>query len=181
MDRRTVRLRLATAIVAGVAAGLSIIAFRVSNAASYLSDAPETCINCHVMNSFYAGWAHGSHGTVAVCNDCHVPHENVARKIFFKGMDGSRHSFYFTFRLEPQVMRMNPGAVPVIYKNCVRCHERQVMLTSMASSGSDRLCWDCHRETPHGRALSLSSAPWAHRPALPSAGMPPTDPGERKE
>jgi cytochrome c nitrite reductase small subunit len=34
----------------------------ISRAASYLSDEPEVCINCHVMDNAYATWRHGSHG-----------------------------------------------------------------------------------------------------------------------
>ena len=30
------------------------------------------------------------------------------------------------------------------------------------------MCWDCHRETPHGRVRSLSAVPNAQVPQLPS-------------
>lgn len=160
------------AALGGVAAGLALLAFQVSNARSYLSDAPETCINCHVMNGWYAGWAHSSHRAVAVCNDCHVPHDCPVLTYAFKAYDGARHSFVFTMRLEPQVLQLNPAAVPVVRDNCVRCHEHQVMETSMVTQGGIRDCWECHRETPHGLAQSLSSSPAARRPALPAAGAP---------
>jgi cytochrome c nitrite reductase small subunit len=35
----------------------------------------------------------------------------------------------------------------------------------------DRKCWECHRETPHGRVNSLSSVPWARVP-LPGPVTP---------
>ncbi len=181
MTRASMRIDLLLAVVAGLAAGLALLAFQVSNARGYMTDAPEACVNCHVMTSFHAGWIHGSHGKVATCNDCHVPHESLARKLAFKAWDGARHSFMFTFRMEPQVLRMNPAAEPVVLRNCGRCHEHQVMRTSHGSADLGRPCWDCHRETPHGRALSLSSAPWARRPALPSAGMPRPDPQDGRE
>jgi len=36
---------------------------------------------------------------------------------------------------------------------------------------ADRLCWDCHRETPHGRVNSISSVPNARVP-VPSSPVP---------
>ena len=169
------RLGLVIAALAGVAGGLFLLAFQVSNARSYLSDAPETCINCHAMTGAYAAWDHSSHRGTTTCNDCHVPHDNLASKIAFKMMDGARHTFAFTFHLEPQTLTINEGAEPVVQENCVRCHEQQVMITAMSSWDSEQQCWDCHRETPHGRTLSLSSAPHVRRPILPSAGMPRPD------
>ena len=35
----------------GLAAGMGLFVFHISRAASYLSDAPETCMNCHVMTT----------------------------------------------------------------------------------------------------------------------------------
>ncbi|MDZ7608895.1 MAG: NapC/NirT family cytochrome c [Cyclobacteriaceae bacterium] len=60
--------------------GIFVYAIYVSNAVSYLSDDPETCVNCHVMRPEFATWQHSSHKEVAVCNDCHVPHNNVFNK-----------------------------------------------------------------------------------------------------
>ena len=96
--------RRAIYLLAGLAAGLALFIARISNAASYLSDAPQTCINCHVMTDAYASWQRGSHGKVAICNDCHVPHSNPVAKYAFKASDGLKHSYVFTFRLEPQVL-----------------------------------------------------------------------------
>jgi cytochrome c nitrite reductase small subunit len=166
------RLRHPLVAVLGAAAGTALLALQVSNAGSYLSDAPEACINCHVMNGAYAGWAHSAHREEATCNDCHVPHDPLPRKVLFKMMDGARHTFVFTFHLEPQVMRLNEGAIPVVHRNCVRCHEQLVMQTSPATAGPDVRCWHCHRQTPHGLARSLSTSPHLRRPELPAAGVP---------
>ena len=48
-------------ILLGIIAGLALHIFYVSNAVSYLSNDPETCINCHVMYPQYATWERGSH------------------------------------------------------------------------------------------------------------------------
>ena len=160
-------------VTAGVFCGIGLLIIRLSNATAYLSDKPEACINCHVMIPQYATWQRGSHGRFTTCNDCHVPHDSIARKYFFKGMDGSRHSFMFTFRLEPQVIRVHEPGQKVIQENCMHCHEKLLqdsrlaeVTAPMAWHGEGRLCWDCHRETPHGRVNSLASVPDARFPGL---------------
>ena len=91
-------------IAVSVIAGISIYLFYISNAGSYLSDKPETCVNCHIMAPQYATWSHSSHREAAHCNDCHVPHNNELNKYYFKAKDGMRHSAIFTMRAEPQVI-----------------------------------------------------------------------------
>jgi cytochrome c nitrite reductase small subunit len=153
----------------GVAVGGALVVARVSNAASYLSDDPLTCMNCHVMTDAYASWQRGSHGLTAVCIDCHVPHDNLAAKYAFKAMDGAKHSYVFTLHAEPQVLRLSQGAVPVVQNNCVRCHGGALAMVRLAAA-TDRRCWDCHSNI-HGSAQSLSASPVALRPGLPDAGL----------
>jgi cytochrome c nitrite reductase small subunit len=158
--------------------GLGFLTLYVGNATSYLSDDPRACMNCHVMAPQFATWERSSHARVTVCNDCHVPHDNAFMKYLFKAMDGSRHSFMFTFRLEPQVIRIHDAGTAVVQQNCIRCHssltqnvsERLVTL-DVQKHGGGKLCWECHRETPHGRVNSLSSVPYARVP-IPSGVMP---------
>ena len=165
-------------IVLGVFVGVTVLIFRTSRAHSYLSDKPETCMNCHIMAPQYATWNHSSHREVAVCNDCHVPQDNFFRKYYFKAMDGMRHATIFTLRLEPQVIFIKKAGVGVVQENCVRCHNeliRDAKLMSLVDhldhERTDRLCWDCHREVPHGRVNSISSVPNARVP-LPSSAVP---------
>ncbi len=135
-----------------------------SKAASYLSDDPKTCVNCHVMTPQYTTWMNSSHREWANCNDCHVPHENVVKKYAFKAKDGLYHATVFTSRNEPQVIKMKEAGIAVVQKNCIRCHQDQV--TDVQLSGTvndhfknrtDRQCWECHKEVPHGKIHSLSS------------------------
>lgn len=169
LERIAPAWRLAVFAVGGVAVGAAALVVHVSRAASYLSDDPAVCINCHVMDNAYATWQHGSHGAVAKCVDCHLPHDNPVRKLAFKAMDGARHSYVFTFRLEPQVLRLSRGAVPAIQENCLRCHHDQFQMIRLAET-SERRCWDCHHNI-HGKVISLSATPNARRPQLPSAGL----------
>ncbi len=158
--------------------GILIYALYVSNAVSYLSDEPETCVNCHVMRSEFATWQHSSHREVATCNDCHVPHNNVVNKYFFKAKDGLRHATIFTLRTEPQVIKMHAAGQKVVQTNCQNCHQRlnsTVGLNNVTLEdkmhGDGKLCWDCHREVPHGRVKGLNSTPDAKVP-LPESPIP---------
>jgi cytochrome c nitrite reductase small subunit len=160
-------------IALGVLFGMGLLIFRISNASSYLSDNPQACINCHVMTPQYATWQRSSHVKVASCNDCHVPHENFLRTYAFKASDGTRHAFMFTFRLEPQVIRIKEAGLNVVQDNCIRCHYNYANETSlvavsgiMAKHGEGKLCFDCHRGVPHGLVNSLSSHPFARVPQL---------------
>lgn len=143
-------------LLAGVILGAGVVTLRIANATSYLSDSPETCVNCHVMRDAYASWLRGSHGRTAVCNDCHVPHDNMAAMYAFKATDGLKHSYVFTLRGEPQVLGLSTGARPVVQANCLRCHAEQLTMIRLAGV-SERRCWDCH-ENIHGGVRSLSSS-----------------------
>lgn len=148
-------------IISGTLTGLVLFVLYIGNAVSYLSDEPETCINCHVMFNQYASWRSSSHARIATCNDCHVPQDNFFRKYFFKASDGLRHSTMFTFRLEPQVIAIKSAGINVVQENCKRCHSSLIGHTFLRHSESDeeRKCWSCHHETPHGKINSLSSFP----------------------
>jgi cytochrome c nitrite reductase small subunit len=165
-------------IVVSVITGILIYLFYVSRAASYLSDKPEICVNCHIMAPQYATWSHSSHREAAVCNDCHVPHNTQLNKYYFKAKDGMRHSTIFTMRAEPQVIFIKEAGQKVVKENCIRCHTALLADNKMAAINSgfstmrkDRPCWECHREVPHGRVNSLSSVPYARVP-LPESPVP---------
>ena len=163
--------QLPVILLLGIIVGLGLYILRISNAASYLSDDPETCINCHVMNPQNATWNHSSHREVTNCNDCHVPHNNVFNKYLFKAKDGLRHATIFTMRAEPQVIFIKEAGKKVVQDNCVRCHEKLVTDNAAVARFDDtrhyrteRSCVECHRETPHGRVNSLASVPNARIP-----------------
>lgn len=165
-------------IITGIFIGISAFILYVSKAHSYLSDNPKTCTNCHIMAPQYATWNHSSHRNVAHCNDCHVPHNNVFNKYYFKAKDGLRHATIFTLRKEPQVIFIHEEGAQVVHNNCIRCHSKQLADPKLLSSvkflenhRTDRKCWECHREVPHGRVNSLSSVPNAKVP-LPESPVP---------
>ncbi|NOR28433.1 MAG: cytochrome c nitrite reductase small subunit, partial [Lutibacter sp.] len=117
-----------------------------------------------VMTPQYTTWQKSSHREWASCNDCHVPQDNVFKKYLFKAKDGLYHASVFTMRGEPEVIRMKEAGVEVVQNNCIRCHEDQVTDARLSASvedhfenRTDRKCWTCHQEVPHGSVHSLSS------------------------
>lgn len=127
------------------------------------------------MGPQYATWKHSSHREVTNCNSCHVPHDNIFNTYFFKAKDGLRHSTIFTLRQEPQVIQIHEEGANVVQINCERCHNQLnenvgTLGNSMTKKihGDGRLCWDCHREVPHGRVKGRSSTLDAHVPTLSS-------------
>ncbi len=166
-------------VITGAFVGLFIYTFFASRAYSYLSDDPATCVNCHIMGPYYATWMHSSHGKDTNCNDCHVPHNNIFNKYFFKAKDGLRHSAVFTIRGEADALQTIDASSKVIMENCIRCHTQ--LNTEFVKTGrmgfkdvkemNGNACWDCHREVPHTRSRSLSSTPNARVP-LPESNVP---------
>ncbi|MCD6347358.1 MAG: cytochrome c nitrite reductase small subunit [Bacteroidales bacterium] len=155
-------INVLVAIIIGMAAFLVY----ESKAPSYLSDDPKTCVNCHIMAPQYATYSHSSHRGRANCNDCHVPHNNVINKYYFKAKDGLRHASIFTLRKEPQVIFIHEAGREVVQNNCIRCHTKLLKDEKILArtdqfqhQRTERPCWDCHREVPHGRVNSLSSVP----------------------
>jgi len=166
-------------VFSGAFVGLIAYLFYASRAYSYLSDSPSVCINCHVMTPYYATWQHSSHKNFATCNDCHVPHNNLFNKYFFKAKDGLRHSYVFTLRGEPMAMKAILESQHVIYDNCVRCHaqlNQEFVKTGRLTHthidfGTDKLCWECHRDVPHAGVNSLAATPNALIP-YPKSPVP---------
>lgn len=139
-----------------------------SKAFSYLSADPKVCANCHVMNTQYATWQHSSHVQTATCVECHLPTKGFVRKYMAKARDGFNHTVAFTFSTYSNSIRISDNAAERVQENCVRCHNQ---LVSIVKSGitqgtlhikkdSQRKCWSCHVDVPHGRARGLSSAPF---------------------
>ena len=146
---------------------------------TYLADDPKACINCHIMTPYYATWMHSSHGRDATCNDCHVPHENMVKKYFFKGTDGMKHVFAFVTHSERQAPQAQDESAQVIMNNCIRCHTElntELVKTGkvdymMTKAGEGKACWDCHRNVPHHGKNSLASTPNTVVP-LPDSPVP---------
>ncbi|WGH76114.1 cytochrome c nitrite reductase small subunit [Tenacibaculum tangerinum] len=158
------RWRRVAIILIGILTGLGFFMAKEASIVSYMSDDPLACVNCHVMTPMYNSWMHSSHREQASCNDCHVPHDNVLNKYYFKAKDGLLHASVFTARAEPEVMFMREESEEVVQNNCIRCHVQQVTqvkydgwLEDHKESRTERKCWSCHQELPHGTVHGLST------------------------
>ena len=89
---RSATLRLIVAVLAGFVIGIGLYTFVYAKGYSYLTNNPQACANCHVMQTQYDAWIKSSHHSVATCNDCHTPH-NIIGKYAVKASNGFFHSF----------------------------------------------------------------------------------------
>ena len=115
------RWALGAAILGGMALGLGLFTFGFARGASYLTNDPEACANCHIMSEHYSAWLKGSHRNVATCNDCHTPHDLLG-KYAVKAKNGFWHSFYFTVGGYPDPLRITEGNRKVTEEACRYCH-----------------------------------------------------------
>ncbi len=144
--------------------GMGAFIAKEAELTSYLSDDPQACVNCHVMTPVYNSWMRSSHREWANCNDCHVPHNNVFNKYYFKAKDGLYHASVFTARAEPDVIHMKEASQEVVQQNCIRCHIQQVTQTKYdgwldnhRENRTGRQCWSCHKQVPHGKLHGILS------------------------
>jgi cytochrome c nitrite reductase small subunit len=143
----------------GVALGIGVYTFAYAKGWSYLTNNPQACANCHVMNEQYDGWLKSSHRSVAVCNDCHVPH-GLAGKYYTKARNGFWHSFYFTTQTFHEPIRATPKSRAIAEAACRRCHAIvvQAMGTPDHVGSRDVSCIRCHGSVGH---MELSATSWS--------------------
>lgn len=136
----------------GFVLGAGGYVFVYARGASYLSDDPAACANCHIMNEQYDGWLKASHHHVATCNDCHTP-ESLIPKYWTKMENGYHHSKAFTLQNFPEPIRIRPKNAKILEENCLRCHSGMVseLVEHRAGPGNKPPdCVRCHVEVGHG-------------------------------
>ena len=163
MSKYPFMIAIAAAVIA-----LGFFVF-VTDAPAYGGSAPETCANCHVMDSQYENWYHAPHEKVTECVDCHLPHANVAVYYLEKGRQGAKDVYAFTTGNIPIAIRASDKTKGIIQENCIRCHqdtvENIVMGTGVQSF--DRYCWECHRSVAHGER-GVSDVPYQDSTLYPT-------------
>lgn len=158
--RGVVVLAVLAAASIGALAGVGGFTFVAAHGGSYLSDNPAACVNCHIMRDHFEGWQRGSHHAVAVCNDCHLPHESLAAKLMVKASNGYHHSQAFTLQNFHEPIRIKPGNAAVLESNCLRCHGEVIeeitvhgtlgVPTDPTRKADLYGCVPCHQEVGHG-------------------------------
>ena len=160
MPSRTTRRRgsvaVAAAVALGLALGLGAFTFIYARGASYLTNDPAACANCHVMRDHFAAWTRSSHASVATCNDCHTPPGAIAKYVT-KAENGFRHSFYFTFGGYPDPLRITPRNQDVTERACRNCHGElteslEPLRASLSPGGAHDTrtsCIRCHDRVGH--------------------------------
>jgi cytochrome c nitrite reductase small subunit len=151
---RARHIALAAVVLFGAAVGLGAFTFVYAKGGSYLTNDPAACANCHVMSEHFAAWTKSSHHAVAVCNDCHAPH-NLVGKYQTKAVNGFWHSFYFTTGRYPDPLRITPRNREVTENACRYCHQD---VTDAIDQGSGHFeddddaamrCTRCHDDVGH--------------------------------
>lgn len=143
-------LPLVLALLAGTAAGVGGFTFVYARGASYLTNDPAACANCHIMEEHYAAWTKSSHRSVAACNDCHAPHRLLA-KYLTKAENGFRHSLAFTTGRFPDPLRARQRNRDITEAACRDCHAEltEAMDPGHFAAGDRASCVRCHRHVGH--------------------------------
>lgn len=136
-------------LVISAFAGIGLFTFGYGNGVSYLTNNPDSCANCHIMQDHLDAWVKSSHKQVAKCNDCHLPHHPI-RKWVTKGDNGFFHSLAFTTGRFHEPIQIKERNRRVTQEACLYCHADFVHnLLPVEPADDVPLCVNCHREVGH--------------------------------
>ena len=155
LPRLSYRAKVAMLLVCGVVVGLGGLFLYLLRFHTYLGDDPSACVNCHIMTPYYATWMHGAHARNTTCNDCHVPHDNVFRKYFFKGKDGMNHVYKFVTRQERQAIQAIDESAEVIMETA--CAATPPSIPSLSTRGVSPT-WT--PSATKGKPAGIATATW---------------------
>lgn len=134
--------------VVGTSVGIGLFTFLYAKGGSYLTDRPEACTNCHIMNNQYNAWMKSGHRLVAVCNDCHAP-EAVVEKYATKLSNGFRHSLAFTTGHFHEPIRITRRNRKIAEASCRKCHQTMVESIEGHREQEAVSCLRCHATVGH--------------------------------
>src|SRR5690349_15278220 len=145
----TVALAVFIALALGLAAGIGSYTFTYAKGASYLSNDPKACANCHIMQDHLDAWVKSSHRSVATCNDCHTP-PGLVPKYFTKAEHGFFHSLAFTTDRFHEPIEIKGRSRRVTENACRKCHQDIVHdIDTSHVSESAMSCIRCHSGVGH--------------------------------
>ncbi len=148
ISRSTLALSFAAATIIGTAIGVGGFTFVYSKGASYLTNDPHACANCHVMQQHFDAWQKSSHHAVAACNDCHAPPSGLG-KYWVKAKNGWNHSVAFTSGNFHEPIRITAANRRVTEAQCRRCHAEIVSAMTSGHGGDAISCIRCHGSVGH--------------------------------
>jgi len=147
--RRGAVVMTIVAVAAGLLAGVGAFTFSYGKGASYLSNDPQACVNCHVMQGHFDSWQQSSHRHVAVCNDCHLPHDPIGKWVT-KADNGFFHSWAFTMGNFHEPIQIKPRNRRVTQGACLHCHGDFVhAVASWPDANQNFHCVHCHDAVGH--------------------------------
>lgn len=166
--RRLALVAASVVTLGGIAAGVGTYTFIYAEGASYLTNDPAACANCHVMNEQLDGWVAGSHRAAARCNDCHAPHDLLG-KYTTKAVNGFLHSLAFTSGRYPDPIRITERNRRITEGACRHCHaELASRIEAPRHDGGDPVpCLQCHPGVGHPEFVAVGTTPWNTRGARP--------------
>jgi len=113
---------------------------------------PQACGTCHVMTREVVTLERSAHHQLA-CLDCHSP-TGFFEKPVEEIQSASRHLFIFMTNQTPDIIKPLEHSRQIVQSRCVQCHSGTLGDSHAAdSSNGSMLCFECHRETPHGTPL----------------------------
>lgn len=136
-------------VAVGATAGIGGYVFVYAEGASYLTDDPSACANCHVMRAHLDAWSRSSHHAVAVCNDCHAPRGFVG-KYAVKAINGWNHSVAFVTGRFADPFHVTPMNRRVTEDACRTCHSEIVAAIDHTGGNAEPIaCVRCHAHVGH--------------------------------
>jgi len=142
-------LALVSAALLGILAGLGTFTFVYADGDAYLSSDPTACTNCHIMQEYFDTWQKSGHHHVAVCVDCHLPHDFLGKYVA-KADNGFFHSLAFTTGDFHEPIQIKPRNRHITQNNCLACHRDMVHDTLPATPEHEVLsCIHCHHDVGH--------------------------------
>ncbi len=138
-------------IIAGLVAG---VIFTVgSGIGMYISDQRPFCAGCHIMNESAVTHKISAHAALS-CNECHAPHDLVA-KLPFKAVTGTKDVYLNLFGKIDMPLEAGDKTRKVVNDNCKACHH--MTNTGVSSMDVKGLCTGCHRNVQHMKMKPVST------------------------
>lgn len=121
--------------ILGIAIGVGLYTFVYAKGYSYMTNDPQACANCHIMQEHFSSWTKASHHSVATCNDCHTP-AGFFGKYMTKASNGFWHSFAFTTGDYPDPLRIKQHNREITEEACRKCHQEIVEAIDLLEHGT---------------------------------------------